>query len=125
MTFALSSRYIAECKKHQPVVPEELTEHIVSTYVQMRKEARESSGAVNQTFTSARTLLAILRLSTALVRPVRPVYVYSETGLQWSLSKEVFLHKCTRFNGPFTITSFWGKKVSIKRKKYMETYAFV
>ncbi len=64
------SRYISECKKHQPVVPENLTEHIVATYVQMRKEARENSGAVNQTFTSARTLLAILRLATALVRRV-------------------------------------------------------
>ena len=33
----------------------------------MRKEARADRGGANQTFTSARTLLAILRLSTALV----------------------------------------------------------
>ncbi len=28
-------------------------------------------------------------------------------------------------NGPFTITSLWGEIVSIKRRKYMETYAFM
>ncbi len=28
-------------------------------------------------------------------------------------------------NGPFTITSFWGGKVSIKWRKYMEAYAFM
>ena len=34
----------------------------------LRREARSNRGGVNQTFTSARTLLALLRLSTALVR---------------------------------------------------------
>ena len=62
------SRYIAACKKKQPVIPESLTEYIVGTYVDMRREARANKGGVNQTFTSARTLLALLRLSTALVR---------------------------------------------------------
>ena len=63
-----NSRYIAACKKKQPVIPESLTEYIVGTYVDMRREARANKGGVNQTFTSARTLLALLRLSTALVR---------------------------------------------------------
>jgi len=61
----LMRRYIALCKSKQPVVPQSLTDHIVSVYVEMRKEARVST---DTTFTSARTLLAILRLSTALAR---------------------------------------------------------
>lgn len=58
-------RYIALCKKKQPVVPESLADYITAAYVEMRKEARVSK---DTTFTSARTLLSILRLSTALVR---------------------------------------------------------
>jgi len=46
------------------MVPEALNDYITGAYVEMRKEARNSK---NMTFTSARTLLAILRLSTALV----------------------------------------------------------
>lgn len=58
-------RYIALCKKRQPMVPEALADYITAAYVEMRKEARVSK---DTTFTSARTLLSILRLSTALVR---------------------------------------------------------
>ncbi|KAK8753412.1 hypothetical protein OTU49_004395 [Cherax quadricarinatus] len=58
-------RYISLCKKKQPKIPESLTDYIVSAYVEMRKEARNSK---DMTFTSARTLLAVLRLSTALAR---------------------------------------------------------
>ena len=47
------------------MVPRELTDYIVSAYVEMRKEARHSR---DMTFTSPRTLLAVLRLATALVR---------------------------------------------------------
>ncbi|XP_069689664.1 DNA replication licensing factor Mcm7 isoform X2 [Periplaneta americana] len=61
----LMRRYIALCKKHQPVIPEDLTDYIVDSYVEMRKEARNGK---DMTFTSARNLLAILRLSTALAR---------------------------------------------------------
>ena len=61
----LFRRYIALCKEKLPTVPQELTEYIVSAYVEMRKEARHSR---DMTFTSARTLLGVLRLSTALVR---------------------------------------------------------
>ena len=46
------------------MIPEALTDYIVSAYVEMRKEARTNR---DTTFTSARTLLAILRLATALV----------------------------------------------------------
>jgi len=46
------------------VIPETLTDYITGAYIEMRKEARNNK---DTTFTSARTLLAILRLSTALV----------------------------------------------------------
>merc|ERR1711970_208001 len=61
----LMRRYIALCKNKRPTIPENLTDYIVSAYVEMRKEARNNK---DMTFTSARNLLAILRLSTALAR---------------------------------------------------------
>lgn len=61
---SLYRRYIAACKEKQPLIPEALTDYIVSAYVEMRKEARTNR---DTTFTSARTLLAVLRLATALV----------------------------------------------------------
>uniref|UniRef100_A0A667WLB1 DNA replication licensing factor MCM7 n=1 Tax=Myripristis murdjan TaxID=586833 RepID=A0A667WLB1_9TELE len=63
--FIEMKRYISLCKKRQPVVPESLADYITAAYVEMRKEARVSK---DTTFTSARTLLSILRLSTALAR---------------------------------------------------------
>lgn len=62
-----SSHYIAACKNKQPVIPESLTDYIVGVYVDTRREARNNKGGINQTYTSARTLLALLRVSTALV----------------------------------------------------------
>ncbi|CAF4228895.1 unnamed protein product [Rotaria sp. Silwood2] len=58
-------RYIATCKKKQPLVPETLLDYVVTAYVELRKQARVSK---NMTYTSARMLLSILRLSTALAR---------------------------------------------------------
>ena len=52
------------CREKQPTVPESLADYITAAYVEMRREAWASKDA---TYTSARTLLAILRLSTALV----------------------------------------------------------
>ena len=61
----LMRRYIALCRKQMPVIPPGLTDYIVGAYCEMRKEARNKT---DMTFTSARTLLAILRLATALAR---------------------------------------------------------
>jgi len=57
----LMRRYIALCKKRSPIIPEELTDYIVGAYCEMRKAARNNK---DMTFTSARTLLAILRWDT-------------------------------------------------------------
>lgn len=52
------------CKRYRPIVPEAMTEKLVAKYVQLRKEARNNA---DTTFTSPRVLLALLRMSTALV----------------------------------------------------------
>ncbi|CAJ0931886.1 unnamed protein product [Ranitomeya imitator] len=60
-----SQRYITMCKRKQPAIPESLADYLTAAYVEMRKEARTNK---DTTFTSARTLLSVLRLSTALAR---------------------------------------------------------
>lgn len=61
----LIRRYIGLCKRKNPTIPKDLTDYIVGSYVELRREARNSK---DMTFTSARNLLGILRLSTALAR---------------------------------------------------------
>ncbi|XP_078390033.1 DNA replication licensing factor MCM7 [Cetorhinus maximus] len=61
----LMRRYITLCKKKQPMIPESLGDYITAAYVEMRKESRVNK---DMTFTSARTLLSVLRISTALAR---------------------------------------------------------
>lgn len=61
----LMRRYINLCKRKNPTIPDELTDFIVGKYVDLRREARNQK---DMTFTSARNLLGILRLSTALAR---------------------------------------------------------
>ncbi|XP_054153446.1 DNA replication licensing factor mcm7-A-like [Oppia nitens] len=61
----IMQKYIARAKRINPIVPEFLTDDIVAAYIDMRNDARNNK---DMTYTSARTLLAILRLSTALAR---------------------------------------------------------
>ncbi|XP_072096820.1 DNA replication licensing factor MCM7 [Mobula birostris] len=61
----LMRRYINLCKKKEPMIPESLADYITAAYVEMRKESRINK---DTTFTSARTLLSILRISIALAR---------------------------------------------------------
>ncbi|XP_014254336.1 DNA replication licensing factor Mcm7 [Cimex lectularius] len=65
LDMSLMRRYIDLCKRITPTIPQNLTDTIVEAYVDMRKEARNNK---DMTFTSARNLLAILRLATALTR---------------------------------------------------------
>ena len=74
------------------MVPTGLTDYIVSCYVQMRREARQNKGG-NQTFTSARTLLALLRLSTALVS-----CIHKRKGLIVVDSLTIITFLCTLYN---------------------------
>jgi DNA replication licensing factor MCM7 len=61
----LVRRYINLCKRKNPTIPNDLTDYIVNAYVELRRDARNNR---DMTFTSARNLLGILRLSTALAR---------------------------------------------------------
>lgn len=65
MDMNLMRRYISLCKRKEPTISAELTDYIVGAYVELRREARNNK---DMTFTSARNLLGILRLSTALAR---------------------------------------------------------
>lgn len=61
----LMRRYIALCKRKEPTISADLSDYIVGAYVDLRREARNNK---DTTFTSARNLLGIVRLSTALAR---------------------------------------------------------
>ncbi|KAL6779626.1 MCM7 [Auxenochlorella protothecoides x Auxenochlorella symbiontica] len=58
--------YIAAAKSHEPVVPAGLTDYLAAVYAEMRSE--EAAAEIPHTYTTARTLLSILRLSQALAR---------------------------------------------------------
>ena len=57
---------ISHARQYEPAVPQEVTDYIVDEYVRMRQESLVEGATFG--FTSARTLLAILRLSQALAR---------------------------------------------------------
>ncbi len=57
--------FVSMARRAEPYVPPELTDYIVSAYVGMRSEEAHSDDA--NSYTTARTLLGILRLSQALV----------------------------------------------------------
>lgn len=65
LDMSLMRRYIDLCKKKSPTVPVELTEFLVDSYVDLRRDSRNND---DTTFTSARNLLSILRISTALAK---------------------------------------------------------
>jgi len=58
--------YIAAAKQYNPFIPAALSEYIASVYAELRAE--EAAADVPHTYTTARTLLSILRLSQALAR---------------------------------------------------------
>ncbi|KAF7633698.1 DNA replication licensing factor MCM7 [Meloidogyne graminicola] len=61
----LFRKYIAVCKRKDPVLPDELKELLVEKYVELRRESKNSA---DSTFTSPRILLAAIRACTALAR---------------------------------------------------------
>lgn len=58
--------YIAAAKQHEPYVPTSLREYIAAVYSELRAE--EAAAEVPHSYTTARTLLSLLRLSQALAR---------------------------------------------------------
>jgi len=65
----LVRHYISEARRINPYISKETTETVIGMYIHMRDESNESSKmSKKQTYTSARTLLALLRLATAYAR---------------------------------------------------------
>lgn len=59
-------QYVALARSYEPTIPEDLVDYIVGIYVGMRQE--EQRDKKTSTYTSARSLLGLLRLSSALAR---------------------------------------------------------
>ena len=61
--------YIAQARLKRPVVPPTVSNYIVDSYVRLRKLSKEEAAQKkSHTYTSARTLLGVLRLAQALAR---------------------------------------------------------
>lgn len=63
---SLMRKYLNAARDLNPTVPTELTDKLASAYVLLRENSRNNKK--NSTFTSARSLLSIIRLSTALAK---------------------------------------------------------
>ncbi|KAG9035051.1 Mcm2-7 hexameric complex component [Tulasnella sp. JGI-2019a] len=65
----LMRHYIATTRQKRPVVPREVAEYVVNHYVRLRQVQKiQEEEKKTHTYTSARTLLGVLRLAQALAR---------------------------------------------------------
>ncbi|KAI6150646.1 MCM2/3/5 family-domain-containing protein [Pisolithus tinctorius] len=65
----LMRHYIAQARLRRPTVSPEVSKYIVDSYVRLRKLSKDAAEQKkSHTYTSARTLLGVLRLSQALAR---------------------------------------------------------
>ncbi|KAF8844833.1 minichromosome maintenance protein mcm7p [Paxillus ammoniavirescens] len=66
---SLMRHYIAQARLKRPTVPPAVSSYIVDSYVRLRKLSKdEAAQKKSHTYTSARTLLGMLRLAQALAR---------------------------------------------------------
>ena len=62
-------QYIAQARSWRPVVPKDVSEYMVGSYVRMRQQQKKDEGGKRHfAHTSPRTLLGVVRLSQALAR---------------------------------------------------------
>lgn len=62
-------QYISVARSYRPVVPKEVGDYVVQSYINLRKESHRNEGSVKKfSHITPRTLLGILRLSQALAR---------------------------------------------------------
>ncbi|EIW84889.1 minichromosome maintenance protein mcm7p [Coniophora puteana RWD-64-598 SS2] len=65
----LMRHYIARARQKRPTVPTQVSNYIVDSYVRLRKISKDDAEQKkSHTYTSARTLLGVLRLAQALAR---------------------------------------------------------
>lgn len=75
----LVRHYIALARQRRPTVPPEVSNYVVESYVRLRKVSKdEEMQKKSHTYTSARTLLGVLRLAQALCRLRFSDYVSQE-----------------------------------------------
>ncbi|CAI5758283.1 unnamed protein product [Candida verbasci] len=61
--------YISKAREYRPIVPKEIGDYVVSSYINMRKESARNEGSIKKfSHITPRTLLSILRLSQAMAR---------------------------------------------------------
>lgn len=67
--FCSSRHYIARARQHRPIVPQAISAYVVESYVRLRAQHKAfEQTSKSHSYTSARTLLGVLRLSQALAR---------------------------------------------------------
>lgn len=67
--YVWNRHYIALAREKRPVVPPEVSAYVVDSYVRLRKKSKQDEAeGKSQGYTSARTLLGVLRLAQALAR---------------------------------------------------------
>jgi len=65
----VSRHYIGLARQKRPTVPPQVSSYVVDSYVRLRKISKdEEAQSKSHTYTSARTLLGVLRLAQALAR---------------------------------------------------------
>ena len=79
--------YIALAKNVNPTVPKKLTDFIVNAYISLRRE--EAISPNDYYYTSARSLLSILRFSLAMVYIVLFIFFRLELDFQMYLSRQM------------------------------------
>jgi len=98
------SHYIALARQRRPTVPRHVSSYVVESYVKLRKASiDESEQRKAHTYTSARTLLGVLRLAQALAR-LRFANVVEQADVDEALrlmeaSKETLLEDEQREDG--------------------------
>lgn len=81
--------FVSLARRVTPVVPRELVEEVVSTYVEMRTEEMAATASTRKAYTTPRALLGILRMAQALARlHLRDIVEYEDICEARRLIKE-------------------------------------
>jgi len=81
--------YIAHAREFTPCIPHDLADYVSNSYAEMRQDEVQA-GSLAASYTTARTLLSIIRMSEALAR-LRWVDVVSNES---SLPSSTFFFEC-------------------------------
>ncbi len=69
LSYHIVRQYIAKARQKRPTVPRQVSNYVVESYIRLRKLSKDDEAQnKSHTYTSARTLLGILRLAQALAR---------------------------------------------------------